>query len=359
MAQNNIGNVSVFEKTMNACLESKRVAASKKTSKKTNNKMVNEAVSKRKVYKESDDLEDDPAPGMPDDVMDDVADDVMVVVDPEIDADDIDDAAADAQSIVDGTPDGETPMTDEYIGDYTYTCPICGNTFFSETEMSDGDECPVCGDTPNGYVLVGEVQSAEGSEDDLEDEDEEDLDPDVDLDEPDDDIVDEESFNRGAAKRRIGGAKREGRKAPSYKYLLDESTFNPFLTKFIRENYKNATSFKIVSAKRCGKRLTMEGVIRFKSGNTKKATLAVENFVPTKSGMTLSARDLSNTFKVESKKAVPFMFKARMEGNVIKCEGLKYNFITKPMTESKKRLQVSGSLIRESKRSFPKRGLRA
>lgn len=329
---------SSFEKIMNACLESKRVAKAN-SSKNTIKKAVTESkkTSRRRALRESDEYVDDSYDDSGD-IVDDVADDIMVVVDPDLSEDEISDAASEAQDIIDSTPEGEIPTTDEYIGDYTYTCPICGNTFFSEVEMNSGDECPVCGEFPDGYVLVGSVES---TEDAVEDEDLETVDP---VEEDEELIPDDDEAMEACSKK-------ESRRYS--KYSLDESTFNPFLNKFIKENYKNAKSFGIVGASKKGSRLSLECKLMFKSGKSKKVTLTVENFKPARK-MTLAARE-DGTFKSESKRAkmAPFVFESTMTpGNVIKCTDMKYNFITK--LKEGKRAQVSGKLIRES-RSFQRR----
>lgn len=344
---------SIFEKTMNACLEGKREALntskkivkeeSKKKTRRSSNRRVNEAIAKRYLREEDlydeDDLESE--------VMDDVIDDVVVVVDPELDSDDIEGIASEMQDIIDDTPEGETPTYDEYIGDYTYTCPVCGNTFFSETEMTEGDECPVCGSLPDAFVLVGEVQSADDFVDDEDDfeEDHDDLEPDV----SEYDGL-ESRRSRNSNRRRVERntrSKAKTRQASSV-YSLDEDTFNPFLNKFIRENYKNAKSFNVVAARKSGNRLSLECRLTYKTGKSKKVTLTVENF-KVAPRMTFSARE-DGTFKSESMRhgKAPFVFKARMNKNIVTCEGLRYDFITKAKTEGKK-LQVYGRLIKESR----------
>lgn len=353
-------NMSIFEKTMNACLESKRVASNKKTVAKKNSKLVKESVKKTRLMKEE--LEDDelaPEPDMipaedemDDDIMSDTVDDIVVVVDPELNADDADELAADMQDIVDNTPDDEVPTYDEYAGDLTYTCPICGNTFFSADEMNDGDVCPVCGETPTAFVLVGAVEAP----DEVLDEPETDDTPvdDVPVDEPDEtpdeDLVPADPIEDEPEDEDV---------VESYIYTLDEKTFNPFLTKFIRENYKNAKSFRIVSAKRSGKTLSLECKIAFKSGSTKNVTLRTENFVPKAGKSTIAFRD-NGVFKNESKRVAPFVFETVLKGKTISCTGMKYSFTT---VAEGKRYQISGNLIRESKRSTRKpnfqRGRRA
>lgn len=322
---------SIFEKTMAACLESKR------TAQKATSKRVTESVKKpAKKLRESDEIDAELGiDTVADDVMDDVVDDIVVVVDPDLDPEEVNDAAAEAQDIIDGTPEGDIPSTDEYIGDFTYTCPICGNTFFSEVEMADGDECPVCGDTPNGYVLVGEI----APNDDVVEEEE------VEDDIIDDDIIDDDVEDVEDLEPALDVESLKRKPAPAQRGLMiDESTFNPFMNKFIRENYRNAKSFVITGARIKGKTLSLECALSFKTGKSKKVMLKVENFKPAKKAV-FAARD-DGTFKSESKKA-PFMFAVAMDKNVIRCEGLKYDFVTKAVKEGKK-VQIAGNLLRES-----------
>lgn len=429
-----------FEKVMNACLEAKKPAtnttakrvveskpvAKKKAMPKKSLTESNRARKSRRFYEEDDreelDVEFDTINDIPaipdvdeiefdeinevepvDDVMDDVVDDVVVVVDPEIDAEEIDSVATELQDIIDDTPDGEVPTTDEYVGNYTYGCPICGTTFFSETEMNDGDECPVCNNTPNGFVLVGQVVSTDEAEvadeviddvvDDLGDiEDAEYTDEPLEVDTPvedeeEEEVTAEESYRRARANRmrreamrrnnvrrpatrsnraRVESRRPTARRTPNMSVnsrarveanrtrrpnsrglMLDESTFNPYLSRFIRENYKNARSFTVRGAKlnRNSKTLRLECVITMRNGNKKRATIRLEGFVP--GAKMVKGYDASRSFKCEGKTA-PFTFKLNKVGNVIKCEGLRYNYTTKSLREGKK-YQVTGNLIRESK----------
>lgn len=357
MNKYDLNSASIFEKTMSACLEAKRANAVKKqpTSKKAakkNNKTINEAVKRRKVTEDEDVLDDAEADLYTDDTtMSDTVDDIVVVVDPELDTDEVDEFVDELQDIVDGTPEGETPFIDDYVDDFTYTCPICGNTFFSDNEMSSGDACPVCGDTPTNFVLVGSVQSPEADTEDEEDVPAaDDVDDDVVDEVPEDDTADDDE-ELEPAEPTVDEPAAESKKRPSYRYTIDESTFNPYLTKFIRENYKNAKSFVITGARRAGKNLTVECKITFKSGKTKKVEMRCNNFVPAPV-MKLSMRD-NGVFKSESKRVAPFVFTAKMEKHTLKCTGLKYNFTT--VTEGK-RVQISGNLV-EKKANF-RRGRR-
>jgi len=402
-----------FEKVMQACLESKKAPAKKTVSaNKAPAKKVTEKKVTRKAVREAeedyfDTINDAGDPEaeydvvdtvdvidneVDDDVVDDVADDIVVVVDPEIDATDIDTVASELQDIIDETPEGEIPTTDEYVDDLTYSCPICGSTFFTPEEMKDGDECPVCAETPEAFVLVGQVAEAgEDEEAPVEDEVDvdvtvddggEDLEADVAEDDLEADVEDsdeedkaaEEAYRRARARaqrartemrrpvsrtRRPATRKAEMRKpanrrpatkrtAPKFTgYQLDESTFNPFMTKFIRENYKNARAYAMKSAtyNKARKALKVECVITMKNGSKKRSVLTFEGFNP--NSRALLAKDTTNTFKCEGRTA-PFRFAVRKVGNTIKCEGLKYNYVTKSLKEG--RLQFSGNLARENRK---------
>lgn len=357
---------SIFEKTMRACLESKKATKSAKKLKESKRVVEDEFADEFTAIADTSDN---------DAIMPGIDTDVVVVVDPEnvADGDYVDPAIA-AAEIVDDTPDGEIPFTDEYIGDFTYTCPICGNTFFSDVEMHDGDECPVCGDTPNGYVLVGQVDAAPAQEeagvDDVDDHENDpeqsdeadtdevevdaevsDEDGDEDL-EVDMDVAEEESVKKcpkcgkDADKCECDKTKKETRRVrrSPVSFKIDESTFNPFMTKFIRENYKNAKSFEMKSAKLRGKVLAIECIITFNSGKKKSVTLKAANFNPKTESIIM--RD-DGFFKCESKGNAPFSFKIKVEKNVISCTGMKYNYVTR--LKEGKRVQIYGSLAHKAK----------
>ena len=351
---------TIFEKTMEACLESKKPATKKGL--KRNPKSVMEAKSRKRIH-ESDDLEDDtPVYDTPEFV-----DDVVVVTDPEMTADDVASAGEEAQDIIDNTPDGEQPMTTEHVGDYTYTCPICGNTFFSENEMHEGDACPVCGDTPEDFVLVGSVASPEEVEGDAEGNDNATDDLDFDADEGMEEARkvarrkrNERKCSAESRRHVRKGMRREARRPmrrPMKKesaLRIDETTFNPYLTKFVRENFKNTRSFNLVGAKKRGNRLTLECKLTFKSGKSKKVNLKVENF---RAGMTKMAAREDGTFKTESRRGgkAPFVFMTRTKNGVITCEGLHYDMIARL---KEKRARVYGKIMKESRKPVSRRPMR-
>lgn len=159
---------SIFEATMRACQESKS---------KTQKDVINES---KKSITEADDIDagidefdyfDDEVvdfDGNPiegEDLPEDTFDDVAVIIDPDLDPEQVSSNIDELQQLIDETPDGEVPTSDEYVGDITYTCPICGNKFFNDTELPEGSECPVCGETPEAFILMGEVSKIDDTED--------------------------------------------------------------------------------------------------------------------------------------------------------------------------------------------------
>lgn len=397
----NVTQMSKFEATMIACQRAKAQALkesgakkiskpkatkksineSKKVVHKAQNKKVENAVRRRRMVEDEDyDPEVDDA-----DLPDDTASDAVIVIDPDLSTDEYEDNLDDLQAIIDETPDGEVPSTEEYVNDFVYTCPICGNNFFSDVEIGEGEECPVCGEEVDEFILVGGVESPDEALGGEGDEDFEDDGEVIDDEIPEDDIEDvtdepiedepieeeslevdtdieececDESLTKDAdmtdegdplesKKIRRGSAKKES----TYKYMIDEKTLNPFLTKFIKENYKNAVSMKAVRASISGRRMKVECMVKFKSGSTKKTTLTFENFIPTMKIRTLAAK-ADSAFKVESRNTVPFQFEAYTKGNVIRFTGMKYDFITK---KEGKRVQVYGKYaLKENHRSHRK-----
>ena len=440
-----------FTKLMNACLESKKTTSKKKAVKESKkNALVESKFNKRRFKKESDDEDKDKDDS--EDLEMTTADDIVAVVDPDLDADEMTAVALGFQQLIDDAPEDSVPETDEYVGDNIYGCPICGQTFFSETPMGEGDVCLVCGkESPDGFVKVGEVEGSSNPDEDVkkddegegeENADEGDFDFDgeeisVDFDEDEKDLdeskkarrVRRENRARRPVTRTVRGERRiarrpsvrsertiarrprsvrgenrvagratvrravrgesarlslrrptatrrsvrgESLRRPSIRRAvrpsvrtesrirrpmrptrkveglnLDEKTFNTYLTKFIRENYNTARSFNVVGAKKNGNNLRLECVITMKSGKKNRTVL---NCNYRKGCTTMMARD-NGTFKVESKNA-PFMFKVSTVRNVIRCEGMKYNFITKRGAKNEsKRYQVFGSYLNEGKKA--------
>ncbi len=169
MTKLNEKTMSTFEATMRACQESKSKNKTQKKLIKESNK-ITEADDIDAGIDDFDEFDDEvvdfdgnPIEGesLPEDTFDDVA----VIIDPDLDPEQVTDSIDELQQLIDETPDGEVPTSDEYVGDFTYTCPICGNKFFNDTELAEGSECPVCGETPEAFILMGEVSKIDDTED--------------------------------------------------------------------------------------------------------------------------------------------------------------------------------------------------
>lgn len=88
-----------------------------------------------------------------------VIDDILVITDPEITSDEYDEIIEKAQEIVQDTPEGRIPFDEDYIGQYVQTCPRCGSTFVEKDLLQSGDTCPICLETPDGFVMKGKIES--------------------------------------------------------------------------------------------------------------------------------------------------------------------------------------------------------
>ena len=133
------------------------------------NKTIRNCKCNKTLHEDEDDVEaiearDDVVVAEPEEEIDDA----VVVVDPDISMDDLVDNLENLQDILDATVGDEVATSDEYVDDHIYACPVCGNNFFSEEPMEDGETCPVCGDTPDGYVLVGTVEDPEEAAEEIE-----------------------------------------------------------------------------------------------------------------------------------------------------------------------------------------------
>jgi hypothetical protein len=131
----------------------------------------------------------------------------------------------------------------------------------------------------------------------------------------------------------------------SESYLLDETTLNPLLTKFAKENYKGIKSINAVSAKILKNDLKIECIIKLSSGKSKKTTITAENF-DTTAGNKLFKCNLDNVFKVESSNRCvsPMILEANMRNYILSFSKIKYDFRT--ISEGKL-LRICGNAVNE------------
>jgi uncharacterized Zn finger protein (UPF0148 family) len=325
---------SIFEQTMIACrgIKTESVNPVKESS------MISHRVKTAKAVNESEDNDRDPLQPdtTGDESTDGVSKDIVVVTDPDLSTADYDDTVSNLKDLVDKTPGDKVPEDTKYVGKEIYECPVCANKFFHDGELKDGSECPVCGETVDRFIYVGKVdktseednsegETPESTEEPSETseestEDSEDLKPSVPSDTESSHRV---HFNRSSLS-------------------LDEKTLNPFLNKFIKENYSNAESMNVVAAKRYGSNLVIECRIKFKSGKTQSTSLTFENFNPTNKMIMRGSFD--NYFKAESSKVPPITLEASVRGHVLSVSGMKYSFIT---AKEGKRFQIYGKYIAE------------
>lgn len=354
-----MANVSLFEQTMHACQAMKAESAAKKgkiVPKKASKAIVeSKSVRRRKKIQEAEEIIDPELDDANDPVADDVEDDIVAVVDPEMSSDEYNDKLDDLNDIIDSTPEGEVPTDDSYVGDDIYQCPICANPFFTQDDLSNGGICPVCGEEVDAFINLGTVESEDEASDDVED-----IEDDVDdIEDVNDEELEEcdmstkkecgdtlqlndveEEYNPPKTPKKRPDMKSCDTKCEKYyKYSIDEKTLNPFLTKMIRENYKNAVSMKLIRPSIKGSTLKLECLITYKSGKCGRTVITVENFKPARK-MTLAGK-LGSTFKAESYQGKPQVtIGAKITGRTIKVESFKYNYVVKK--ESRK-LNVYGS----------------
>lgn len=117
-----------------------------------------------------------------------------------------------------------------------------------------------------------------------------------------------------------------------------EESLNSLCSKYLKENYSNVKSFRLTNALTDGKKLKLEGVIKFASGNDKKTSFLFEKKETGRNG---KVKLLGENLQIcRGKKA--FVLNARMRGNKLLGESLSYNYMTK--NNEGKSQRVSGTV---------------
>lgn len=314
---------------------------------------------------------------------------VVLVVDPELPADE------------------EVPedAAENMIGDEVYKCPVCGANYVCNCEGEKNEsievdengvptECPICGDDAE-QILVGEIAPADGAgeeveeepvdvedaeddgevldeipeeeeviEDEDEDEFEESVDPtansddddvvteSVDFDDDDEEIDADIDTDDGSLVLDTDTATSPAEETPSVaidadtvNLTIDETKLESMMTSMLRENYKFSPSFKVTKATYKGKSLRLEYVVRQKGHRPLKGILVAEGFVPTARKMTLKAKD-KGAFTESFSKTPSFMIECVRIKNTVIPTALSYDF-KKKVNESVYR--VVGQSGRHSK----------
>lgn len=91
--------------------------------------------------------------------------DIVTVIDPDLSTKEFKEKQQEVNDIINNTPEGENVVDTEYVGMKIYTCPLCLSNFYSEVEMDDEAQCPVCFETPDKFVYLGTVEQAASDSD--------------------------------------------------------------------------------------------------------------------------------------------------------------------------------------------------
>ena len=91
--------------------------------------------------------------------------DIVTVIDPDLSTKEFKEKQQEVNDIINNTPEGENVVDTEYVGMKIYTCPLCLSNFYSEVEMEDETQCPVCFETPDKFVYLGTVEQAASDSD--------------------------------------------------------------------------------------------------------------------------------------------------------------------------------------------------
>ena len=117
---------------------------------------------------------------------------------------------------------------------------------------------------------------------------------------------------------------------------FDEEAFNELGERYLKKVYENVNSFKTTGVSTSDTRLVVEGVIKFKSGTSKKTGFVFEAFTASKDGKVKFLG--KNSHLAESKKA--FCLNGRVNNNRLVVESLSYNYRDKSKT------RVAGKITR-------------
>lgn len=307
------------------------------------NKTIRNCKCNKTLHEDEDDIE---AIEARDDVVvtepEEEIDDAVVVVDPDISMDDLVDNLENLQDILDATVGNEVATSDEYVDDHIYACPVCGNNFFSEEPMEDGETCPVCGDTPDGYVLVGTVEDPEEAAEEIEaqtnaEEAEDAIDDiadavDVAKDEIDDLQDDEEDEEDEIEDLEVKESKKEPIKKPlaraardaSKDLTLDELKLNTLMTDYASKTYKGVKCMEVKKVTLVGSNLVCECAITTTSGRKHKATIKFEGFTTSKSINKTKGKLECKAIATTSK--YPFLLESKIVRGQIIPVAFRYNY---------------------------------
>lgn len=193
------------------------------------------------------------------------------------------------EQVVDVDADTVEELKDSYVGNVLLRCPVCKTPIFKKPELLEKDEdsdaynvgetCPHCG-SKDGFELVGQIATLDipqeepsptTGNDEIENSsatvEDELTNNEVGEDKVEDEVTDEEENKRPSIMAKesleLNG--------------LSEDTFNTLVNKYLEATYNNVDKYTMTSCNLEDNKLIVEGVITFKSGNTKDTTFVLDN----------------------------------------------------------------------------------
>lgn len=122
---------------------------------------------------------------------------------------------------------------------------------------------------------------------------------------------------------------------------FDEESFDELGEAYLKKVYENIDSFKTTNVSSCGKKLAVEGLITFKSGNTKSTHFIFEQKAQNKKG---TYRFIGENKQISRGKK-SFILQGNVNDKKFICESLNYNYIGKNDGD-KKSVRLYGTVKR-------------
>ena len=122
---------------------------------------------------------------------------------------------------------------------------------------------------------------------------------------------------------------------------FDEESFDELGEAYLKKVYENIDAFKTTNVSSCGKKLAVEGLITFKSGNTKPTHFIFEQKAQNKKG---TYRFIGENKQISRGKK-SFILQGNVNDNKFICESLNYNYLGKNDGD-KKSVRLYGTIKR-------------
>lgn len=122
---------------------------------------------------------------------------------------------------------------------------------------------------------------------------------------------------------------------------FDEESFDELGEAYLKKVYENIDAFKTTNVSSCGKKLAVEGLITFKSGNTKPTHFIFEQKAQNKKG---TYRFIGENKQISRGKK-SFILQGNVKDKEFICESLNYNYLGKNDGD-KKSVRLYGTIKR-------------